>query len=59
MENNTFKIGDVVILKSGGPHMTITHEQDENNYVECTWFVNGKKVIDEFHVVSLKLPDYF
>ena len=33
-----FKIGDVVRLKSGGPLMTITAEEDEKGFVHATWF---------------------
>ncbi len=34
------KVGDVVVLKSGGPQMTV--EEIENNFVYCTWF-DGQK----------------
>ena len=32
-----FEIGDVVVLKSGGPLMTI-ESFDENNRLYCVWF---------------------
>ena len=32
-----FKIGDVVQLKSGGPHMTVSHVNDKGN-LSCHWF---------------------
>lgn len=32
-----FKVGDVVVLKSGGPKMTINNFLDEDR-IECTWF---------------------
>lgn len=33
----TFNIGDVVMLKSGGPLMTIDSPQDDGTYW-CVWF---------------------
>jgi uncharacterized protein YodC (DUF2158 family) len=45
-EKMTFKIGDIVQLKSGGPLMTITSlpepEMGTTKY-GCNWF-NGKKI---------------
>lgn len=32
-----FKIGDVVVLKSGGPEMTVENIDEQGN-VTCTWF---------------------
>ncbi len=48
-----FQIGDVVILKSGGPAMTV-HSVDDysptgpNPGLLCVWFDNAKKVSDVF-----------
>jgi len=39
--NEDLKLGDVVILKSGGESMTVTHIEEKKTggfYVECTWF---------------------
>ena len=36
---NTFKSGDVVQLKSGGPVMTVWSQNGQN--VACTWFKNN------------------
>lgn len=36
----SFKIGDVVILKSGGPKMTIAKDYNNEHY-NATWFING------------------
>jgi len=39
-----FKIGDVVVLKSGGPKMTVTNVGDRKGvpHVWCTWNKDGK-----------------
>ncbi len=34
----TFKPGDVVMLKSGSPLMTITEVYNGNEYVYCAWY---------------------
>jgi uncharacterized protein YodC (DUF2158 family) len=54
------KIGDVVILKSGGPPMTIHNIGDyspmgPNPGVLCVWFDNSKKVEDVFNPATLEL----
>lgn len=43
MEVIMFKVGDVVVLKSGGPAMTIKdiHELDAGNCIVCSWFNDG------------------
>ena len=49
-----YKIGDVVILKSGGPSMTV---HNIGNYIDtsnskgllCVWFDQNKKVQAVFH----------
>ena len=38
-----FKIGDVVMLKSGGPDMTVEDPKSYNDQVECQWF-GGRKL---------------
>lgn len=47
--------GDVVVLKSGGPPMTVGVELS-NDCFECQWFVEGESDVHEatFHVLSLK-----
>lgn len=32
------QVGDVVFLKSGGPHMTVNQSVNESGMVECIWF---------------------
>ena len=49
---NDFKRGDVVMLKSGGPKMTI--DQIEANQVWCDWFEGSKKISDTFPPTSLE-----
>lgn len=39
----SFKIGDLVVLKSGGPIMTVTHPADNLSDVYTTWF-GGRKL---------------
>ena len=40
MNAETFKPGDIVMLKSGGPHMTVSWCQEEFGSVRafCEWF---------------------
>lgn len=55
----SFKVGDVVRLKSGGPLMTVTSvgSRYEGSEVEawCTWFKSGNETTTEvFPFPSLK-----
>lgn len=43
----TFKIGDVVTLKSGGIVMTV--ETTEADTVRCVWSEGKKQIRDTFH----------
>ena len=57
-----FKIGDVVILKSGGPAMTVHNIGDytptgPNPGLSCVWFDGVKKVEDVFHVNAVEYYD--
>lgn len=58
-----FKIGDVVLLKSGGPAMTV-HKIDDysptgpNPGLLCVWFDNNKKVEDVFHPATVEIADF-
>ena len=40
MNQSQFKAGDVVVLKSGGPKMSVA--QVNEHAVLCTWFQNGQ-----------------
>ena len=58
----TFKIGDVVTLKSGGPTMTVHELGDYSptgpaNGADCVWFDGAKKMSDVFHVDALQRYD--
>lgn len=46
MSNQKFKPGDVVLLRSGGPEMTVKcYEPKDGTEVTCTWF--GTKGLEE------------
>jgi len=49
-----FKNGDIVKLLSGGPDMTVSHEN--NNICTCLWFADDKLEKDVFnsHVLVKK-----
>jgi uncharacterized protein YodC (DUF2158 family) len=50
---NSFVVGGIVKLKSGGPSMTVTHINDDNNMVTCHWFERGELKIGYYHVDCL------
>ena len=55
--SESFKPGDTVRLKSGGPLMTISWINESNKYVGCEWF-EGKNIKSfEFKHTSLKIDD--
>ena len=51
--------GDVVVLKSGGPLMTVDVVGDHYGTptIWCSWFDGKKKVEGNFPTTSLKLAD--
>ena len=50
----TFKIGDIVQLKSGGPKMTVTLiPSSDKNVVHTSWFAGSKKESGAFPVEAL------
>jgi uncharacterized protein YodC (DUF2158 family) len=55
---NAFKDGDIVVLKSGGPNMTVEVASTYmTGLVYCSWF-DGKKVKKEqFQPEALKLAE--
>lgn len=57
-----FKIGDLVVLKSGGPPMTVCSNPGRYGYdnfdsVETQWFEGVKPMKSLFPVDALKLAD--
>jgi uncharacterized protein YodC (DUF2158 family) len=57
------QVGDVVVLKSGSPPMTI-HDIDDygptgpNPGILCVWFLDGKREESVFHPATLaRHPD--
>lgn len=56
-----FKKGDVVVMRSGGPQMTVVDLGDYSGYgtgpengVKCQWFDKAKRMEDVFDVEALK-----
>jgi uncharacterized protein YodC (DUF2158 family) len=59
-----FKSGDIVVLKSGGPSMTIEgfktivsldgQERQDKSKVEVSWFESGKLFRETFDVAALE-----
>lgn len=56
-----FQVGDVVMLKSGGPDMTVSYDEPvrfpsgtRTDLVTCTWFDGKKLVSDSFADKLLK-----
>jgi uncharacterized protein YodC (DUF2158 family) len=54
----SFQIGDVVRLKSGGPLMTVTYLTDQNK-VQCHWFgsLTEKPILEAFPPAALEKLD--
>ena len=57
--NNPFAPGDTVILKSGGPGMTVTEVSE--GICKCTWFDEKKTLhTEDFHsVVLMPFDDFY
>lgn len=53
--STSFKVGDIVQLKSGGPEMTVqTLPSTHNQYYTCQWFAGKKLESGHFKEESLK-----
>ncbi|CAI2765696.1 YodC family protein [Flavobacterium collinsii] len=61
-----FQIGDSVVLKSGGPTMTVTRHigttplsgpSQYTGRVQCSWFIDNKVERDEFPQEALELEE--
>ena len=46
IESPSFELGDIVVLRSGGPDMTVTHVDLITGHVRC-WWVNSDGVTDD------------
>ena len=53
---NEFNVGDVVMLKTGGPRMTVVGIGSalDENAVNCVWFHGGKRVRESFDAALLE-----
>jgi len=49
----SWKTGDVVELKSGGPAMTVDILRDDG-FCECSWFAGAERVKDTFRADMLQ-----
>jgi len=58
---DSFKVGDLVVLKSGGPKMTVTHTEGGRSGIIITtaWFAGSKSEGGRFPVDALVIapPD--
>jgi uncharacterized protein YodC (DUF2158 family) len=52
----TFKIGDIVVLKSGGPKMTVISDEDTYHRVYCAWFAGAKSERAHYPLDALESP---
>lgn len=55
MSNEKIKIGDTVILNSGGPLMTVDNigEYAGKTKARCVWFSNDESKVDVFPLETL------
>jgi len=52
-----FKVGDVVVLKSGGPKMTVAEAKaNDPGHVWTSWFAGAKNERARFPVAALEVP---
>jgi len=50
-----FKQGEKVILKSGGPPMTVKGPGETTGWISCTWFDgSGNKHEEDFHPDTIR-----
>jgi len=53
--STSFKVGDIVQLKSGGPEMTVqTVPTTHSHYYNCQWFAGKKLESGHFPADSLQ-----
>ena len=59
MSEQIFKAGEVVLLKSGGPKMTVIgYEPSDSMDVLCTWFVDKESKEKSFPQDVLQKYEY-
>lgn len=51
----SFKVGDIVQLKSGGPAMTVTDPSAYGGNIATTWFAGANKKNGAFPAESLEV----
>jgi uncharacterized protein YodC (DUF2158 family) len=52
-----FKVGDIVVLKSGGPKMTVSEVNDiPVAFIRTTWFAGSKNEKGNFPPEALMFP---
>lgn len=55
LKDYKFKIGDVVMLNSGGPNMTVWNNRRDDSLVDVVWFNDNKQLSrDAFAEAELK-----
>ena len=57
MANETYKVGDLVQLKSSGPAMTVYEVSRSGLHVKCQWFDGAKLEEGDFAMISLQLAE--
>ena len=53
--SDQIKEGDVVVLKSGGPQMTVGEGGYDNNGYQCHWFKGSDPMKSIYPAASLEL----
>ena len=48
-----FEVGDVVVLRSGSPRMTVESIAGESGKVTCTWYQDGRREVTTLPVETL------
>ena len=56
-KGETFSVGDIVQLLSGGPKMTVTNPSNFEGRVACQWFSGSKLSHGDFEPSTLKRAD--
>jgi uncharacterized protein YodC (DUF2158 family) len=51
-----FKVGDIVMLKSGGPKMTVSEVMAAGTLVRTTWFAGSRNEKGQFPEEALMFP---